>query len=199
MKLTLPITHLLYLHGFRSSPQSNKAQIMAHHMATNHPQVRWVCPALPPSPQEAGELIESLCRTWPANRSAVIGSSLGGFYATWLAQRHGFRQVLLNPAIFPERDLARHIGEHQAWHDPTQHFYFAPHFVQELQAMQETLPASPTQYLAILAKGDEVLDWREMIARYPGPQTVLLPEGDHALSDFPSHLPRILDFLGLNG
>ncbi len=197
MKSTLPITHLLYLHGFRSSPRSHKAQIMAEELAANHAHVKWVCPALPPSPKAACELIEEITQDWPTAQSAVIGSSLGGYYATWLMQKRDFRAVLLNPAVFPERDLARYIGEHTAWHDPHQRIYFAPHFVQELKAMQTGPLQSPDRCMAILAKGDEVLDWQEMLARYPGPQTVLLPKGDHALSDFPSHLPLILQFLGL--
>jgi predicted esterase YcpF (UPF0227 family) len=197
MKSPLPISHLLYLHGFRSSPRSYKAQIMAHHMAIHHPDVKWACPSLPPSPKAAAELIDELTQDWPATQSAVMGSSLGGYYATWLMQKRDFRAVLLNPAVFPERDLTNHIGEHAAWHDPGQRIYFAPHYIEEFKALQPGPMKSSDRYLAILAKGDEVLDWKEMLARYPGPQTVLLSEGDHALSDFTSHLPLVLQFLGL--
>jgi predicted esterase YcpF (UPF0227 family) len=190
-----PITHLLYLHGFRSSPRSTKAQHMAQVMQ-GFPQVTWCCPQLPPSPREAAELIEHLTRDWP-DTFAVMGSSLGGFYATWLAAQRPCRFVLINPAVFPARDLARHIGEQTAWHDPATTFYFAPHFVQELEALTCGLLEQPERGLAFIAKGDEVLDWREMTARYPGTAQMVLEGGDHALSDFAEHVPHVLSFLGL--
>lgn len=196
MPRAAPITHLLYLHGFRSSPQSAKARHMAGVMAERHPEVRWWCPQLPPSPREAAALIAEGTRDWP-DSFAAIGSSLGGFYATWLAARRPCRAVLLNPAVFPARDLARYIGEHTAWHDPSERFYFEPHFVRELEALQAGALPSPERVLAFIAQGDEVLDWREMTARYPGAQQVVLEGGDHALSDFATHVPRVLAFLGL--
>ena len=190
-----PITHLLYLHGFRSSPQSAKARHMAGVIAA-YPQVRWWCPQLPPSPRAAAALIAEGTRDWP-DGFAVMGSSLGGFYATWLAAQRPCRAVLINPAVFPARDLARHIGAQTAWHDPSQSFYFEPHFVAELQALEVGALPAPERVLALIAKGDEVLDWREMTARYPGAQQVVLEGGDHALSDFAAHVPRVLAFLGL--
>ena len=191
------LTHLLYLHGFRSSPRSTKAQHMAEVMRA-YPQVQWCCPQLPPSPREAAALIAQLTRAWPDN-FAVMGSSLGGFYATWLAAQRACKVVLINPAVDPARDLARYIGEQTAWHDPDTSFYFAPHYVQELQALSCGALTQPARFLAFIAKGDEVLDWREMSARYPGASQVVLEGGDHALSDFANHVPRVLAFLGLQG
>ena len=193
--LSRRVTHLLYLHGFRSSPRSTKAQHMAAVMQA-HPEVQWCCPQLPPSPREAAELIDTLTRDWPDD-FAVMGSSLGGFYATGLASRRACRVVLINPAVDPARDLARYIGEQTQWHDPQSAFYFEPHYVQELQALTTQGLTQPERFLVFMAKGDEVLDWREMAERYPGAQQVVLEGGDHALSDFPSHMPRILAFLGL--
>lgn len=193
----LPITHLLYLHGFRSSPQSTKARRMASIMSERFDQVHWWCPALPPSPHAAAELILQGTQDWPVASSAVMGSSLGGFYATFLAAKRGLRAVLINPAVFPARDLAKHIGEQTSWHDPDERFYFAPEFVNELQALEVGALAHPERVLALIAKGDEVLDWREMQARYPSSRQVLLEGGDHALSDFEQHVPTVLSFLQL--
>ena len=190
-------THVLYLHGFRSSPQSTKARLMAHTMATAYPHIRWCCPQLPPSPQAAAALIAQLTDAWPSQHMAVVGSSLGGFYATWLAARRGCKAVLLNPAVFPARDLAQYIGEQTAWHDPAERFYFAPEFVDELHALEVGPMAHPSQVFALIAQGDEVLDWREMVARYPGAHQVVLEGGDHAISDFENHLPQVLEFLDL--
>ncbi|CAM3471614.1 YqiA/YcfP family alpha/beta fold hydrolase [Polaromonas hydrogenivorans] len=193
----MPITHLLYLHGFRSSPQSAKAQKMAALMAERHPAVRWWCPQLPPSPQQAMALLQAGIADWPAESMAVIGSSLGGFYATAVAERQDCKAVLLNPAVDPARDLASYIGEQTTWQNPGEHFFFEARFVDELRALQAGPLKVPHNYLAIIARGDEVLDWREMAARYAGARVRLLEGGDHALSDFDAHLPAILDFLAL--
>ena len=190
------ITHLLYLHGFRSSPQSAKARLVAQWMRTHRPDVTWWCPQLPPSPQQAMALLTDGTADWPTATSAVIGSSLGGFYATVLAERSGWPAVLLNPAVNPARDLAKHIGETTAWHSD-EPFYFRPEFVAQLQSLTPAAITQPERSLAVIAKGDEVLDWREMHARYAGCNIKLLEGGDHPLSDFDAHLPEVLAFLQL--
>jgi len=195
----MPTTHLLYLHGFRSSPQSAKARLMAARVQAGFPSVTWWCPQLPPSPRAATELIAQGIAGWPRERMAVVGSSLGGFYATWVAERQGCRAVVLNPAVDPARDLAAHIGEQTAWHDPAERFFFRPEYVDELRALQTGALADPARYLAAIAKGDELLDWREMAARYAGAHLRLLEGGDHALSDFGQHLDAVLAFLDLAG
>jgi len=134
---------------------------------------------------------------WPARRMGVIGSSLGGFYATCVAQARGCRAVLLNPAVDPARDLAKYIGEQTAWHDPGEHFFFAPEYVDELRALDPGPMVHPEKYFAVIAKGDEVLAWREMAARYAGCRIRLLEGGDHALSDFDAHIDEVFAFLGL--
>lgn len=190
-------THLLYLHGFRSSPRSSKAQRMESEVRRRHPAVTWWCPQLPPSPKAAAALLAEGLAGWPRERMAVVGSSLGGFYATWVAEEYGCRAVLLNPAVDPARDLARHVGEQTAWHDPQEHFYFAPEYVEELRVLQKGPVRRPEDYFAVIAKGDEVLDWREMTGRYPGTQVRLLEGSDHAISDFDEHIGEVLAFLRL--
>ncbi|HSW18760.1 MAG TPA: YqiA/YcfP family alpha/beta fold hydrolase [Ramlibacter sp.] len=194
---THPVTHLLYLHGFRSSPQSNKAVQVAAAVRARHPNVTWWCPQLPPSPAQAMALLARGTADWPRDRMGVIGSSLGGFYATCIAEQTGCRAVLLNPAVEAARDLAGQVGEHAEWHDPSQRFYFEPTYVDELRAMTTGAVTRPDRYFAVIAKGDEVLDWREMTARYPGARIRLLEGSDHALSEFADHLPEALAFLGL--
>jgi len=193
----MPTTHLLYLHGFRSSPQSAKARQMAARVAEQHPDVTWWCPQLPPSPREAMALLMDGTASWPKTHMAVVGSSLGGFYATCVAESVGCPAVLLNPAVYPARDLAKYIGEQTSWHDPQERFFFRPEFVDELQALTPPELVKPDNYFAVIAKGDEVLDWREMTARYAGAHTRLLEGGDHALSDFDHHIDEVLAFLNL--
>ena len=191
-----PITHLLYLHGFRSSPQSAKARQTAAWVQANRPDVRWWCPQLPPSPREAMALLHEGIAGWRAERTGVIGSSLGGFYATAVAEQRGCRAVLLNPAVDPARDLTRHIGETTAWHSD-ERFFFRVEFIDELRAISPAALTRLERYFAVIAKGDEVLSWTEMCARYAGCRVKLLDGGDHALSDFDAHLPGVVDFLGL--
>ena len=190
-------THLLYLHGFRSSPGSAKARQVAARVRERHPEVTWWCPQLPPSPRAAIELVMQGTAGWPREAMAVMGSSLGGFYATHVAQATGCPAVLLNPAIHPARDLAKYIGEQTAWHDPNEHFFFEPGFVDELRALESGPIAHPERFFAVIAKGDEVLDWREMTGRYPGARIKLLEGGDHALSDFDRHIDEVFKFLDL--
>lgn len=134
---------------------------------------------------------------WPRDAMAVVGSSLGGFYATCVAQATGCRAVLLNPAIDPARDLGKYIGEQTTWHDPSEHFFFEPGFVDELRGLACGPLAHPEDFFAVIAKGDEVLDWREMTARYAGARIKLLEGGDHALSDFNAHIDEVFGFLDL--
>ena len=190
-------THLLYLHGFRSSPQSAKAQIMAQRVQALHPSVSWWCPQLPASPAQAIDLLLQGTAEWPRGQMAVMGSSLGGFYAAWLSNQLGVPAVLINPAVHPSRDLARYIGEHPVWQDPAQSIFFEPAYVQELKLLESQPLLTPPATLALIAKGDEVLDWREMLARHEAGQVRLIEGSDHALSDFEDHLPQILEFLQL--
>ncbi len=175
-------THLLYLHGFRSSPQSAKARQMAAYVAQHHTHVTFWCPQLPPSPRAA---------------MALVGSSLGGFYASWVAQQTQCPSVMLNPAVHPARDLERYIGEQTTWQNPTERFFFLPEYISELQTLgtHSQPPAAPE--LVILAKGDEVLDWREMAGRYPQARQRVQEGGDHALSNFSEYLPMVAEFLDL--
>lgn len=192
-----PITRLLYLHGFRSSPQSAKARRVAAWVREHRPDLHWWCPQLPPSPREALAMVLDGVAGWPADAMAVIGSSLGGFYTTAVAERLGCRAVLLNPAVDPARDLEKYIGEQTTWHDPAERFFFRAEFVGELRAMTPQSITRPERYFAVIAKGDEVLDWKEMSARYAGCRIKLLEGGDHALSDFDDHLQEIVEFAGL--
>jgi predicted esterase YcpF (UPF0227 family) len=197
MPLSLPPTHLLYLHGFRSSPLSFKAQRLRDWLAARRPEVHWWCPQLPPSPRAAMALVQQGTAGWPDASSAVVGSSLGGFYASVVAEARGWLAVALNPAVDPARDLAAHIGEQSAFHTPEERFFFRPEYIAELRALTPPVLTRPERYFAVIAKGDELLDWREMAARHAGAQLRLIEGSDHALSDFDDHLPHLLKFLKL--
>jgi uncharacterized protein len=203
---------LLYLHGFRSSPLSAKAMtmywhVLAHNAAASAARkasgaagkalqhIDWYCPQLPPSPQQAMTKIMRWVHSGDAAQPlAVIGSSLGGYYAAQVAQATGCRCALLNPAVYPARDLKAYIGRVKNWHDEGDHVFTQRH-VDQLQAQQTTVFTRPSRYMAIISKGDEVLDWREMAARYPAKNLCLLRGSDHAISEFDSYAHAVLQFV----
>lgn len=192
----LPVTHLLYLHGFRSSPQSIKALKVADWAAKQRGLTFW-CPQLPPSPAQAAAEVMATVAQWPRSQMAVMGSSLGGFYATWVAEQTGCPAVLINPAVDPARDLAGYIGEQTHWHDPTQTFFFQPEFVDELRTLTVSTLTQPARYQVWAATGDEVLDWREMHTHYATCDMRVVQGSDHALSCFDDHMRTMLTHLNL--
>ncbi|NDC61431.1 MAG: esterase [Betaproteobacteria bacterium] len=189
-----PISHMLYLHGFRSSPQSAKARWIAAWLQQHRPDIVWCCPQLPASPRACACLLASLVKDWPRASMAVIGSSLGGFYATWAAATWGCAAVLLNPAVDPARDLKAHIGEHTVWQSPAEKVYFDPLYIDELKALYVGANLS-ARLLAVIASGDEVLDWHDMSTRYARAAQHIIPGSDHGLSDFAHHWPVVRQFL----
>ena len=185
---------IVYLHGFRSSPQSFKARMIAARLAELGLAERFVCPQLPPSPAAALALVEE--RIAPGPDDVLVGSSLGGFYATCLVERGSCRAVLLNPAVHPARDLRGYVGPQTMYHGG-EPFVFEARYIDELAAMAPRGISDPGRYFLIAAKGDELLDWREMVAAYPGVRTRLVEGSDHGLSDFATHLPEVLEFAGI--
>jgi hypothetical protein len=182
---------ILYLHGFRSSPGSFKARVLAARLAELGRSDEWCCPMLPVSPVETVALAESLAAR--VSKVTVIGSSLGGYFATHLAEKHGWPAVLLNPAIVPQRDLSQYLGEQPLWHGGGS-IIVEPHHLDELQALGVEAVTRPERYYLIAATGDEVLDYREMLAHYPGARTTLIQGSDHAISEFPQYVDDVLAF-----
>ena len=196
---------LLYLHGFNSAPQSRKASWLREQCAARGLESHFACPALPPEPAEAIALIEAeLSRYRAAGVTTVtlLGSSLGGFYATHLTETQSMapgalaiRAILVNPAVYPARDLVKYLG-------PQQNLYTGERYVLTTAAMQilqalEAPRITPERYLLLVETGDEVLDYREAVARYAGARQIVIPGGDHTLRSFPEHLDTILAFAGL--
>ena len=184
---------ILYLHGFRSSPRSTKARQLGARLAARGLAEAYRCPALPVSPAAAAAVIEAIVRERDDAPLAVVGSSLGGYYATWLAERVDCRVVLLNPATRPDRDLARYLGTHRVYHGE-ETIEVRPEHLGELQAMAVDRITRPERYLLVAATGDEVLDWREMVARYPGVRQRIVDGGDHALSNFDALVDEVVGF-----
>ncbi|OXR50755.1 MULTISPECIES: YqiA/YcfP family alpha/beta fold hydrolase [unclassified Pusillimonas] len=187
---------ILYLHGFRSSPQSAKAQWLAQAVADLNLTDHWHCPQLPASPQATIDLCNNLIDSHASDPAGVtlVGSSLGGYYAGHLAHTRGCRSVLLNPVIYAARDLATQVGTHQQYHS-TEPFVFLPRHVDELAALAFPKPQMHSRYFLMACTGDEVLDWKEMAAWYAGCQSRIVSGSDHGISDFPRWLPEVMQFI----
>jgi hypothetical protein len=190
-------TLLVYLHGFRSSPRSSKAvmtgeAIKALSSAAN--PIEWYCPQLLASPKESMDMVTAHIEQSKADRIVVIGSSLGGFYANHLSEKYACKAVALNPAVRAARELAPHVGMMTAY-DSDEPFDFRPEYIDELKALQVEAITNPGRYFLIAAKGDELLDWREMVDFYFGAKQLVLEGSDHGIADYAEHLPKVLDFI----
>lgn len=184
---------ILYLHGFRSSPHSFKARLLAERMRALGRADQYLCPQLPASPAGAIALAESLIAAQPARQLTLIGSSLGGYYATWLAEQSGCRAVLLNPAVTPPQDLAKQVGVTTGWHS-NEPFEFKAEYLDELRALAVPRISRPERYFLVAATGDEVLDWRDMSRHYAGARQLVIQGSDHGLSDFVGQMDAVLAF-----
>ena len=186
---------IIYLHGFRSSPQSRKAQTLREILQKRGLADEFVCPALPASPRMASQLALYAARSAPVERLALIGSSLGGYYATWIAEKLGCRAVLLNPAVDPARDLQAHIGRQSVFFSDEE-IDFRPEYIKELRSL-DTGVTNPERYLLIAATGDTVINYRMMVAKYYGARQIVIEGSDHELSDFAQYADEVLCFCGI--
>ena len=185
---------ILYLHGFRSSPQSMKAQLMAKAMSDRGLSDHFFMPQLPPSPAQAiKECNEIVAKNFDGSHPlTIIGSSLGGYYASYLAEQHNCRAVLINPAIFATRDLSTQLGQLTYFHDERP-FEFTLTDLHELEALFLS-HITPERYLLLAGDRDEVLDWQEMTKRYQGAKQIVVAGIDHSFSCFSDYIEDILNF-----
>jgi predicted esterase YcpF (UPF0227 family) len=189
---------ILYLHGFRSSPFSSKAKMIGAYLQQAGRSAEYVCPQLPASPALAIALAQQLCAGQDPNSLTIVGSSLGGFYATYLAEQLGCRAVLLNPAVQPPRDLAAYVGVSTQFHSD-ELFEFKAEYVDELMHYEVARISRPERYFLVAAKGDEVLDWREMVAYFAGAKQTVIEGSDHGISDFDQHIDDVMAFCDAGG
>lgn len=189
---------ILYLHGFKSSPFSFKAQVLQHELQAQGLGHRWCCPQLPASPAAAihlcNQLIAQAPLSNPSKELILIGSSLGGYYAQVLAEQWQCRAIVLNPAVHAPRDLKTQVGTHTMYHSD-QAFIFLAEYVDELTQMQTAAPSQPDRYFLIAARDDEVLNHQEMLNFYQGSQGLVLLGSDHGISDFELYLAPVLHFI----
>ena len=194
---------ILYLHGFTSGPQSHKAQALAARMRALGLSRQLLCPQLPAAPVDALALAESLVAanysrgdTAPNHAVTVVGSSLGGFYATVLAERHGWRAVLINPSVVPALTLSNYVGT-QRWLYTGETFEVTPAHIEQMRALHVPAITRPERYWLLAEEGDETLDYRAAVAHYAGARQSVLSGGDHSFTRWGEFIDPVLAFAGL--
>jgi len=184
---------LFYLHGFNSSPHSLKAREIRAYLQQAAPHIHYCVPALPFAPAAAINEIETALRAVAADRVAIVGSSLGGFYATYIAEQFGLRAALINPAVHPYLLLEKYLGDQENPYTGERYRLTRDH-MQQLQQL-ECEPLRHRENLLLLAQlGDEVLDTQQAIEKYRGCTQIIEAGGSHAFDDFPRHIPTLLKF-----
>lgn len=183
----------VYLHGFNSAPQSFKARALAARLAERGHVERFCAPALPHWPNEAIATAEAQMRRHDPSTLTLVGSSLGGHYATWLAERHGVRSVLVNPAIRPAELLAAAPVEQTNLYTGEK-YELTPTHLEQLRALDVGTITRPERYLLVVASADEVLDSQVAIERFRAARTIVHPGGDHGFADFTRYLDAVIDF-----
>jgi len=187
---------LVYLHGFNSSPASHKAQLLEGRLGELGMAGEFSCPALPERPGRAIALVEETLRGAEPKRVTLVGSSLGGYYATYLAERFGVRAVLVNPAVKPYEGLRAYLGPQRNLYTGDAYELTEQH-LEELGALAVDLPTRMERYYLMVTTGDEVLDYRIAVRKYAGAKQLVVPGGDHGFSTFADYMDSVLDFAGM--
>jgi len=186
---------IVYLHGFNSSPGSHKARVLQAYLQRRGFGHVYACPALPHRPAQAVRAIEAQIAPCDPSELTLVGSSLGGFYATYFAETRRCRAVLIQPAVFPYSGLEALLGPQENLHSGERYELTREHLAEWRALALERV--DPERYLLLLETGDEVLDWREAARKYEGARMVIRDGGDHTLQSFPEHLARIAAFAGI--
>lgn len=186
---------ILYVHGFNSSALSFKASLLRGRMAALGRSPELACPELAHRPRQAIAQLETLIVASPHAPVTLIGSSLGGFYATWLAEKYGLKAVLVNPAVRPYELLRDYIGPQKNLYTGAEYEFTGQH-VGELRDL-EVPDITPERYLLMVQTRDEVLDYRQAVAKYHGAKQIVVEGGDHGFSNFADYLDTALEFCGI--
>jgi hypothetical protein len=186
---------LIYIHGLNSSPASFKANLLKRRLESLGRGAEFSAPALPDRPHAAAALLEAEIAKHPG--ASLVGSSLGGFYATWLAERHGLKAVLVNPAVRPYEGLRQLLGVQQNLYTGERYELTQAH-LDELEALEVPAITRPERYLLMVETGDEVLDYRHAVKRYLGCRQMVIDGGDHAFKDLGEYLDIVLEFCGVS-
>lgn len=184
---------LLYIHGFLSSPLSFKACQTQDWLAANHPDIDFYCPQLPPYPAQTQAILEALVEHLLPQPVYLMGSSLGGFWATWLAEKYNLRAVLINPAVSPQNFMPEYLEvDLKSYHTDDSYRLHAGH-IDEMVAVDVPVTRKPNYWL-LVQTGDETLDYRQAVQKYAGCKQTIEEGGDHSFQGFERYLDGALSW-----
>lgn len=190
-------TRLLYLHGFNSSPQSFKSQALLGFMQAQGISDRLISPQIPCIPLQAANFLDHLVmQERKHSRIVFAGSSLGGYYATWLAEKYSEKAVLVNPSVKPYETLEAYLGENRFYHSD-QVWQFDQSHIEQLRELDTPTLADPSRYMVLLQTGDETLDYREAAEKYAACKLIVEQGGDHSFQGFDRYIDALLEFTGV--
>lgn len=187
---------IIYLHGFNSSPLSTKSQLLEKKMAELDLLDRFFCPTLSYQPKNAIALIEDRIKQVKTSPITFIGSSLGGFYATWLAEKYNCQAALINPAVRPYEGLNDHVGPQKNYHTGEE-YDFKSEYIKDLANLEVGKITQPERYLLLVETGDEVCPYEKAVVKYQGAQHIIIEGGDHSFQSFPQYIESLLRFAKL--
>ena len=184
---------IFYIHGFNSSPASHKANQLRQRLAAVGREHEFACPPLAHWPDRAMAQLKDQIAIADPKQVTLVGSSLGGFYATWLTEQLGCRSVLVNPAITPHEGLRAYLGQQKNLYTGEQYELTEDHLAQ-LKALYIARPKRMDCYLLIHTTGDELLDWRVAVQCYQGCRQIVVGGSDHGFSEFGDYIDSVLEF-----
>jgi hypothetical protein len=185
---------ILYLHGFNSSPESHKARVLHDYMQRQGLGNLVDIPKIPPLPAAAIELLQQHAdKIIEDHPLSLVGSSLGGFYATWLAEKYNCPAVLINPAVRPHELLMKYLGENKNYYTG-ENWVLDHNHIKQFRELYIERVTQLERYLVLLQTGDDTLDYREALQKYAGCSILVEQGGSHEFSGFERHLEKILSF-----
>jgi len=187
------MSSLIYIHGFLSSPQSHKARQTQEWLAANHPEIAYHCPQLTPYPEKTRQQLELLVESLLSQPIYIMGSSLGGFWATWLVEKYNLRAVLINPSVRPYDFMPQYLGQQIKNYYLDDMYCLTAQHIEEIKAA-DIAPTRKDNYWLLLQTGDETLDYRQALQKYSGCKQTVEEGGNHSFQGFENYLQPSLDF-----
>lgn len=184
---------VVYLHGFQSSPQSLKARYVQAY-ATTHLALDFYCPALPDLPDQAITFIDQLLAHLPHDKIFLFGSSLGGFYATYFAEKYQCKTILINPAVAAPTLLTHYLGHQENPYTKNCYILTDAH-IDDLKQIALPAPQTPDRYWLFLQMEDDVLDARQASQFFYSCRCLIEARGNHHFHNFHHYLPAIFAWL----